>query len=103
MAEDKKEKPLLEVEGLKQYFKINKRHTIKAVEDVSFAIYPGETFALVGESGSGKSTIARSIIRLYKPTAGTIRFLDMDISSRISRRENHLLCTQMQMIFQNPP
>ena len=48
MAEDKKEKPLLEVEGLKQYFKINKRHTIKAVEDVSFAIYPGETFALVG-------------------------------------------------------
>lgn len=102
MAEDKKEKPLLEVEGLKQYFKINKRHTIKAVEDVSFAIYPGETFALVGESGSGKSTIARSIIRLYKPTAGTIRFLDMDISGRISRRENHLLCTQMQMIFQNP-
>lgn len=102
MTADKKEKPLLAVEGLTQYFTINKRHTVKAVEDVSFSIYPGETFALVGESGSGKSTIARSVIRLYKPTAGTIRFLDMDISGRISRQENRILRTQMQMIFQNP-
>lgn len=94
--------PILKVEGLKQYFKVSKTFTVKAVDDVSFEIYPGETYGLVGESGSGKSTIGRSIIRLYDPTAGKITFNGMDISGRMSREVNNNLRTQMQMIFQDP-
>ena len=94
--------PLLKVEGLKQYFKVNKNFTVKAVDDVSFEIYPGETYGLVGESGSGKSTIGRSIIRLYDPTAGKITFDGQDISGRLSHAQNNPLRTQMQMIFQDP-
>ena len=94
--------PLLKVEGLKQYFKVNKNFTVKAVDDVSFEIYPGETYGLVGESGSGKSTIGRSIIRLYDPTAGKITFDGQDISGRLTHAQNNTLRTQMQMIFQDP-
>lgn len=102
MAEKNNTEPLLVVDGLKQYFKVNGNYTVKAVEDVSFEIYPGETYGLVGESGSGKSTIGRSTIRLYEPTAGKIRFLGEDISARLSKKENNILRTQMQMIFQDP-
>ena len=94
--------PLLKVEGLKQYFRVNKNFTVKAVDDVSFEIYPGETYGLVGESGSGKSTIGRSIIRLYDPTAGKITFEGQDISGRLNHSQNNTLRTQMQMIFQDP-
>ena len=94
--------PLLKVEGLKQYFKVNKNFTVKAVDDVSFEIYPGETYGLVGESGSGKSTIGRSVIRLYDPTAGKITFDGQDISGRLNHSQNDTLRTQMQMIFQDP-
>ena len=94
--------PLLKVEGLKQYFRVSKNFTVKAVDDVSFEIYPGETYGLVGESGSGKSTIGRSIIRLYDPTAGKITFDGQDISSRLTHAQNNTLRTQMQMIFQDP-
>lgn len=102
MAVDYNAKPLLTVEGLKQYFKVSKSFTVHAVENVSFQIYPGETYGLVGESGSGKSTIGRSIIRLYDPTAGKILFDGTDISGKLGTHENHLLRTQMQMIFQDP-
>lgn len=102
MAENKTKEPLLKVEGLKQYFKVSSKYTVKAVEGVSFEIYPGETYGLVGESGSGKSTIGRSIIRLYDPTAGKMIFDGTDISGKMSRADNNKLRTQMQMIFQDP-
>lgn len=94
--------PLLKVEGLKQYFRVSKSYTVKAVDNVSFEIYPGETYGLVGESGSGKSTIGRSVIRLYDPTAGKITFEGQDISGRLNHSQNNTLRTQMQMIFQDP-
>ena len=65
MAVNYNAEPILTVDGLKQYFKVSSSFTVHAVEDVSFKIYPGETYGLVGESGSGKSTIGRSVIRLY--------------------------------------
>jgi oligopeptide transport system ATP-binding protein len=94
--------PLLEVRGLKQYFRISRSYTVKAVDGISFDIYPGETYGLVGESGSGKSTTGRAIIRLYQPTAGTIRFAGRDISGKLSRQDERFLRTNMQMIFQDP-
>ena len=102
MAVNYNAEPLLKIEGLKQYFKVNRTFSVKAVDDVSFCIYPGETYGLVGESGSGKSTIGRSVIRLYDPTAGKIIFNGRDISGNLNKKENEMLHTQMQMIFQDP-
>ena len=95
-------KPLLKVENLCQYFKISSSYTVKAVDDVSFEIYPGETYGLVGESGSGKSTIGRDVIRLYKPTRGKIIFDGIDISDKLNKSSAAFLRTNMQMIFQDP-
>ena len=67
-----KAKKILEVKHLKQYFGVGKPDMVKAVDDVTFDIYEGETFGLVGESGSGKTTTGRSIIHLYDPTDGQI-------------------------------
>ena len=89
--------PLLKVEHLKQYFKVNKSFTVKAVDDISFEIFPGETYGLVGESGSGKSTTGRSVIRLYDPTGGTITFNGENITGKMTAAR-----TKMQMIFQDP-
>ncbi len=102
MAANYNAEPLLEVKGLKQFFPVSKTYTVKAVDDVSFKVYPGETYGLVGESGSGKSTIGRSIIRLYDPTEGTINFCGMDISGKMSKETRKNLRLQMQMIFQDP-
>ena len=102
MAVNYDAEPILTVDGLKQYFKVSSSFTVHAVEDVSFKIYPGETYGLVGESGSGKSTIGRSVIRLYDPTAGTIKFNGMEISGKMNKETNKALRTQMQMIFQDP-
>lgn len=94
--------PLLEVKDLKQHFKVSKKYSVKAVDGISFVIYPGETYGLVGESGSGKSTTGRSIIRLYEPTSGTINFEGVDISGKLSQQQIKHLRTKMQMIFQDP-
>ena len=102
MAVNYNQEPLLKVEGLKQYFPVSRTFTVKAVDNVSFEIYPGETYGLVGESGSGKSTIGRSVIRLYTPTAGKIIFDGADISGKMSRKVESDLRVKMQMIFQDP-
>lgn len=94
--------PILVVKDLKQHFKVNRKFTVKAVDGISFEIYPGETYGLVGESGSGKSTTGRSIIRLYEPTAGNIVFNGEDISGKMSKKALKNLRTNMQMIFQDP-
>ncbi len=94
--------PILRVKGLKQHFTMSSRFTVKAVDGVDFVIYPGETYGLVGESGSGKSTIGRSLIRLYRPTAGSIEFNGMDISGKMGRSTTGRLRQEMQMIFQDP-
>ena len=94
--------PLLRVENLKQHFRISRSYTVKAVNGVSFEIYPGETYGLVGESGSGKTTIGRSIIRLYNPTDGKIIFDGMDITGKLEGKTRETLRENMQMIFQDP-
>ncbi len=95
-------KPLLQVNNLKQHFRVNRKFTVRAVDGVSFEIYPGETYGLVGESGSGKSTIGRSIIRLYEPTSGEVIFDGKNISGKLSAKDTQHLRTKMQMIFQDP-
>ena len=94
--------PLLKVKNLRQHFKISRSFTVKAVEDVSFEVYSGETYGLVGESGSGKTTIGRSIIRLYDPTDGEIFFDGKKISGKLDDATGKMLRQNMQMIFQDP-
>ncbi len=101
------EKYLLEVEHLKQYFPVKegfKKLTLKAVDDVSFAIKPGETLGLVGESGCGKTTVGRTLLRLYQPTGGRIVF-DGDVLFDSEQKidvDMHPYRKQMQMVFQDP-
>lgn len=94
--------PLLKVENLVQHFPVSRTYTVKAVNGVSFNIYPGETYGLVGESGSGKTTSGRSIIRLYNPTDGRITFNGKVISGALDRNTRSMLRSDMQMIFQDP-
>ncbi|MGX7021755.1 ABC transporter ATP-binding protein [Pediococcus ethanolidurans] len=98
---DTREK-ILEVKHLKQYFNVGKKDEVRAVDDVSFDIYKGETFGLVGESGSGKTTTGRAIIRLLDPTDGQVLFNGRDVASLKSKTDMMAFRREMQMIFQDP-
>ena len=96
-------KTLVEVQGLKEYFDIHtgffRSRPLKAVDDVSFTIRKGETLGLVGESGCGKTTVGRTLLHLYKPTAGKILYDGQEIDSPASIREYRKKAT---MVFQDP-
>ena len=102
----KETKPVVSIRHAKKYF-LAGRHLfrpsdyVKAVDDVSFDIMPGETVGLVGESGCGKSTLARTVIRIYEPSAGGIFYHGADIS-HLSNARLRPFRTKMQMIFQDP-
>lgn len=98
---DTREK-ILEVKHLRQYFNVGKKDEVRAVDDVSFDIYKGETFGLVGESGSGKTTTGRAIIRLLDPTDGQVLFNGRDVASLKSKSDMMAFRREMQMIFQDP-
>jgi oligopeptide transport system ATP-binding protein len=93
---------LLEIKNLKQYFNPGKPNMVKAVDDISFDIYKGETLGLVGESGCGKSTTGRTIIRLYDATDGQVLFNGEDVHGKKSRSQLKKFNRKMQMIFQDP-
>lgn len=104
---ENQENPLLEVKHLKKWFSTKsspfsgKKMYIKAVDDISFNLYPGETLGVVGESGCGKSTMGRSVLRLIEPTAGEIFFSGEDFMKLRNKalRKNR---SKMQIIFQDP-
>ena len=93
---------LVEVKNLKQYFPVRvgltKTIPLKAVDDVSFTVDEGETLGLVGESGCGKTTVGRSILRLYEPTAGEVRFAGEPVTAKNIQS----MRKKMQMVFQDP-
>src|SRR5882757_7453033 len=92
--------PLIEVRHLKKYFGSATR-PVRAVDDVSFAIQPGETLGLVGESGSGKSTIGRTVLRLIERTEGQVLYRGDDIGT-LSGERMRKLRSKLQIIFQDP-
>src|SRR6266851_657396 len=101
------------IDGLKRYFDVSApwlvrtiegrpRQVVQAVDGIDIRIAKGETFSLVGESGCGKSTVARLVVGLYPPTAGSIEFDGNDMAARRSRGSQAALRRRMQMIFQDP-
>lgn len=100
------ETPLLEVKNLKKYYEISRglfkpKLIVKAVDDISFSIKKGETFALVGESGCGKSTTGRTLLRLTDATSGEVRYKGEDIMS-LPYEKMRSLRRELQMVFQDP-
>ena len=101
MANEEKREVLLSVRGMEVCFG-KRRHRFKAVDNVSFDIYRGETFGVVGESGSGKTTIGRAIIRIHPITKGEVLYRGQRINGRISRELDREVTRRIQMIFQDP-
>ena len=101
MAEANKKEVLIEVKNLKKYFEVGKNATLKAVDDVSFNIYKGETLGLVGESGCGKTTCGRTVMGLYGATDGEILF-DGDDISKYNKKQRKDFTRRAQIIFQDP-
>ena len=99
--EQNEKKVLLSVQNLDVVFKQGKKN-FKAVDNVSFDIYKGETLSLVGESGSGKTTIGRAIIRINPCSAGAIYYDGKKISGKLSRKDDREVIRKIQMIFQDP-
>ena len=97
----KTEKVILEVKNLKKYFRIDSRHVLKAVDDVSFQIYEGETLGIVGESGCGKTTCGRTCIGVYDKTDGQVLYRGQDVH-QMNRTQKKEFTKQVQMIFQDP-
>lgn len=101
------QKPILEIKNLATHFPIAKNFlgkttaVVKAVDNVSFDVYPGETLGLVGESGCGKTTLGRTILKLVEPTDGSIVFKGEDITN-LSPKEMRAYRKEMQIIFQDP-
>ncbi len=100
--------PLLEAVGLQQRFPVSRSllfgrpsSYLTAVDDVTLALHPGETLGVVGESGCGKTSLARCLVRLARPTAGTIRYRGQDITSA-SGRQLRPIRAEIQMVFQDP-
>ena len=104
--------PILRVKNLQQHFTLEanliqqlfskeKTAAIKAVDDISFDLYPGEILGLVGESGCGKSTLSRTILQLLKPTSGAVEFMGQDLTT-LSSSAMRSQRRQLQMVFQDP-
>lgn len=100
-APDPAVEPVLAAENLVKHFPADNGQVVHAVNGVSFSIRPGEVLGMVGESGSGKSTVGRMVLRLLKPTAGTVRFRGRDISE-LPERECRPLRADMSIVFQDP-
>ncbi len=97
----KTEKVILEVKNLKKYFRIDSRHVLKAVDNVSFQIYEGETLGIVGESGCGKTTCGRTCIGVYDKTEGQVLYRGQDVH-QMNKTQKKEFTKQVQMIFQDP-
>lgn len=92
---------ILSVQHLKKYFEVGKNATLKAVDDISFDIYKGETLGVVGESGCGKTTCGRTCIGLYDRTDGKVLFKGKDVHA-LSGKEKFAFKKEVQMVFQDP-